>query len=66
LDRLDTPLGIRWVVFDKEQGFFLNGHHLKLIGANVHQTWPFIGNAVPNGLHRRDAEQMKAMTVSAR
>jgi len=64
LDRLQTRLGIRWVKFDKEKGFFLNGKHLKLIGANCHQTWPFIGNAVPNGLHRRDAEQMKAMGVN--
>jgi beta-galactosidase len=61
LDRLETALGIRWFKFDKQQGFFLNGKHLKLVGANRHQTWPFIGNAVPNGLHRRDAEQLKAM-----
>jgi len=64
LDRFETPMGIRWVKFDKEKGFFLNGQHLKLIGANCHQTWPFIGNAVPNGLHRRDAEQLKAMGVN--
>jgi beta-galactosidase len=61
LDRLQTNLGIRWCRFDKEQGFFLNGKHLKLVGANRHQTWPFIGNALPAGLHRRDAEQIKNM-----
>jgi beta-galactosidase len=64
LDRTDTRLGIRWVKFDKQEGFFLNGKHLKLIGANYHQTWPYIGNAVPNGLQRRDAEQMKAMGIN--
>jgi beta-galactosidase len=64
LDRTETRLGLRWVKFDKEKGFFLNGQHLKLIGVNCHQTWPFIGNAVPNGLHRRDAEQIKAMGVN--
>lgn len=64
LDRAETPLGIRWVKFDKKEGFFLNGQHLKLVGANVHETWPFIGGAVPDGLHRRDAEQMKAMGVN--
>ncbi|HWX19905.1 MAG TPA: glycoside hydrolase family 2 TIM barrel-domain containing protein [Candidatus Binatia bacterium] len=64
LDRQQTALGIRWVKFDKERGFFLNGHPLKLIGANRHQTWPFIGNAVPNSLQRRDAEQLKAMGVN--
>lgn len=61
LDRVTTRLGIRWVTWDKKEGFFLNGKHLKLVGANRHQTWPFIGNAVPNGLHRRDAEQLKEM-----
>ncbi|MBL7115752.1 MAG: beta galactosidase jelly roll domain-containing protein [Kiritimatiellae bacterium] len=58
-DVLNTRLGIRWVRWDKEKGFFLNGEHLKLVGANRHQTWPFIGNAVPDSLHRRDAEQIK-------
>lgn len=64
VDRTETSLGIRWVKFDKEKGFFLNGKHLKLVGANCHQTWPFIGGAVPDGLHRRDAEQLKAMGVN--
>jgi beta-galactosidase len=64
LDRVETKLGIRSVKFDTANGFFLNGRHLKLIGANVHQMWPFIGAAVPTGLHRRDAEQLKAMGVN--
>jgi beta-galactosidase len=64
VDRRQTSLGIRWTKFDKKQGFFLNGQHVKLVGANVHQAWPFIGNAVPNGLHRRDAEQLKVMGVN--
>jgi beta-galactosidase len=63
-DHLQTPLGIRWVKFDREHGFSLNGEPMKLVGANRHQTWPFIGQAVPNGLHRRDAEQLKAMGVN--
>jgi beta-galactosidase len=49
------------VKFDKEKGFFLNGQHLKLVGVNCHQSWPFIGDAVPDGLHRRDAKQIKDM-----
>lgn len=61
VDRVKNRLGIRWVGWDKNHGFFLNGKHLKLVGANRHQTWPFIGNAVPNGLHRRDAELLKEM-----
>jgi len=64
LDRWETPVGIRWVKFDQQRGFFLNGKQVKLIGANCHQSWPFIGYAVPAGLHRRDAEQLKAMGVN--
>ncbi len=60
-DRVSTKFGFRWFEFTKDRGFFLNGEPLKLIGANRHQTWPFIGNAVPDGLHREDAEQLKAM-----
>lgn len=59
LDRVSTRFGIRSFRFDHQSGFVLNGKPLKLIGVNRHQTWPFIGNAVPNGLHRRDAEQIK-------
>lgn len=61
VDRIVTPYGFRWFEFTKDRGFFLNGEPLKLIGANRHQTWPFIGNAVPAGLHRIDAAQLKAM-----
>ena len=64
VDRVSHRLGVRWFSFDKDKGFFLNGGHLKLIGADRHQAWPFIGNAVPNGLHRRDAEQIKAIGVN--
>lgn len=64
LDRVSTRLGIRWTEWNKQKGFLLNGKPLKLVGANRHQTWPFIGNAVPNSLHRRDAEQLKEMGLN--
>jgi len=64
VDRVSNRLGVRWFSFDKEKGFSLNGQHLKLLGVNRHQAWPFIGNALPNGLHRRDAEQIKALGVN--
>ncbi|MCX6872592.1 MAG: hypothetical protein NTW21_02125 [Verrucomicrobia bacterium] len=63
-DQVNTRLGIRWCQWDKEKGFFLNGKHLKLVGANRHQAWPFIGSAVPNRLLRADAEQMKKMGIN--
>lgn len=60
-DDIQTKTGMRWVRFDKKDGFFLNGQPLKLIGVNRHQSWPFIGFAVPNNLHRFDAKQIKEM-----
>ncbi|MES2995979.1 MAG: glycoside hydrolase family 2 TIM barrel-domain containing protein [Verrucomicrobiota bacterium] len=59
IDSLEQRFGVRSLRFDAKQGFFINGEHLKLHGSNRHQTWPFIGNAVPNSLHRFDAEQIK-------
>jgi beta-galactosidase len=62
-DRMVTRFGIRWFNFSNS-GFTLNGRKLELVGTNRHQTWPFVGNAVPNEIHRRDAEQLKAMGVN--
>lgn len=64
VDRLETRFGIRWFSFTTTTGFYLNGKHLKLIGVNRHQTWPYVGNAVPNEIHRRDAEQMKSLGIN--
>lgn len=37
VDRLSTSFGIRTFRFDAKEGFFLNGRHLPIHGANVHQ-----------------------------
>ncbi len=36
-------------------GFMLNGERLKLRGLNRHQTFPFVGGAMPDRVQRRDA-----------
>jgi beta-galactosidase len=57
-DREATWIGIRQV--DWEGGVFhINGQALQLRGLNRHQTYPFIGGAVPNRLQRRDALTLK-------
>ena len=39
-----------------EKGFFLNGKHIKLRGLNLsHQTYPYVGAAMPARVQRRDA-----------
>ncbi|MFC2087643.1 glycoside hydrolase family 2 TIM barrel-domain containing protein [Bacteroidota bacterium] len=51
--------GIREYRFDNEMGFMLNGEPMKLIGANRHQTYPYVGNAVTNRYHYFDAKMMR-------
>ncbi len=58
-DLVEFKLGFRTAEFRKEGGFFLNGEHLKLIGLNRHQTFPFIGAAAPARLQRKDADIIK-------
>ncbi len=54
-------IGIRSVEFKGADGFWLNGkpYEDKLIGANRHQDFAVIGNALPNSLHWRDAKKLR-------
>ncbi|MBZ5585864.1 MAG: DUF4982 domain-containing protein, partial [Acidobacteriia bacterium] len=61
VDEVRNPLGFRWFRFDAAEGFFLNGEHLKLHGANMHQGYPYLGNAVPNSKMAADLHVLKAM-----
>jgi len=54
IDHYDTRIGFREAQFTPD-GFFLNGKHLKLRGLNRHQTYPFVGQAMPKRVQRRDA-----------
>jgi beta-galactosidase len=53
LDRVTQPLGLRTLAFDPDKGFFLNGEHLLLHGASLHQDRPVKGWAIS----RADQEQ---------
>ena len=57
-DVLTLNYGFRWFEF-KNQGFFLNGQHLKLIGHNRHQSFPNLGNAASFRLQYLDAILLK-------
>ena len=54
IDQYETRIGFREARFTPD-GFFLNGKHLKLRGLNRHQTFPFVGQAMPPRVQRRDA-----------
>ncbi|MBK8024309.1 MAG: glycoside hydrolase family 2 protein [Chloroflexi bacterium] len=58
LDDVSTRIGFREAVF-KNDGFYLNGRHVKLMGLNRHQTYPYIGAAAPARLQRKDADILK-------
>jgi len=57
-DEFRTRIGFRDARFTP-QGFHLNGQHMKLRGLNRHQTFPYVGGAMPARAQRRDAEILK-------
>lgn len=59
VDRMETPFGIRWFEWTADKGFFLNGQHYYLLGANVHQDHAGWGDAVTNAGFYRDVKMMK-------
>ena len=60
LDGGTTRIGIRSFAFDPQQGFLLNGKPFgKLVGANRHQDFAYVGNAVPNSQQWRDAKRLR-------
>ena len=58
LDFRVMTLGFRSAVFYRD-GFYLNGKKLKLVGLNRHQSWPFVGYAMPASQQRLDADILK-------
>lgn len=58
IDEYATRIGFREARFTPE-GFFLNGRRVKLRGLNRHQTFPFVGGAMPARPQRRDALILK-------
>ncbi len=59
VDDYSSPLGIRTVRWDKDNGFFLSENHLWLQGANVHQDHAGWGYATTNSGSWRDVQMIK-------
>lgn len=55
----NTEIGIRDYIFSVNDGVIFNGKPRRFNGANYHQTWPYIGNAVPTSLLERDIIKLK-------
>ena len=58
LDSRTDTIGFRSAQFRKD-GFYLNGRKLKIRGLNRHQSYPYVGYAMPESMQRFDADILK-------
>lgn len=54
----ECKIGFRTLAF-KPDGFYLNGEKIKLRGLNRHQSYPYVGYAMPRSAQYADADQLK-------
>lgn len=57
-DSVSTRFGFRKAEFTKH-GLMLNGRIVKLVGLNRHQSYPYVGYAMPASAQRADADLLK-------
>ena len=55
LDEKTVRFGFREAEF-RTDGFYLNGERIQLRGLDRHQSYPYVGYAMPDSVQRRDAE----------
>jgi beta-galactosidase len=65
LDQVAQPLGLRSLKFDSDKGFFLNGEHLFLKGASMHQDRPAKGWAISQADQAQDFDLLRDMGGNA-
>ncbi len=58
LDTKEIRFGFRTIEFLRD-GFYLNGRKLKLRGLNRHQSYPYVGYAMPESMQKLDADILK-------
>jgi beta-galactosidase len=58
IDEQTRRFGFREISF-RPDGFYLNGQKYKLIGLNRHQSYPYVGYAMPESAQKKDAEILK-------
>ncbi|MBO7449308.1 MAG: glycoside hydrolase family 2 protein [Clostridiales bacterium] len=57
-DSYVTTVGFRDAEF-RSDGFYLNGRKVKIRGLNRHQSYPYVGYAMPASIQRYDADILK-------
>lgn len=65
IDDYSTTFGIRTIRFDANEGFFLNGNHVKIKGTNNHQDHAGVGAALPDALQEFRIRTLKSMGCNA-
>ncbi|MBP3728264.1 MAG: glycoside hydrolase family 2 protein [Pseudobutyrivibrio sp.] len=58
VDEFEASVGFRSSEFRKN-GYYLNGRKVKLRGLNRHQSYPYVGYAMPESMQRLDAKILK-------
>ncbi len=64
IDVNEVKVGFRKAEFTKE-GFFLNGRRVQIRGLNRHQSYAYVGYAMPESMQRDDARVLKGLGVNA-
>jgi beta-galactosidase len=64
-DSYTNNLGIRYIRFDSDKGFFLNGKPLKILGVCDHHDLGCLGSALNDRALERQLEILKAMGCNA-
>ena len=57
-DTFSTTFGFRTVEF-RADGFYLNDKKFKIRGLNRHQSYPYVGYAMPESMQKQDADILK-------
>ncbi|GJM62959.1 glycoside hydrolase family 2 protein [Persicobacter diffluens] len=64
VDFVENRFGFRSLELVDGQGFLLNGEPFFMIGVNRHQSFPHIGDAVPNSMHYEAALRYKEAGIN--
>ncbi|MEI8073790.1 MAG: beta-galactosidase GalA [Bacteroidota bacterium] len=65
VDQQTNKFGIRSIRFDANEGFYLNGKHLKIQGTNNHQDHAGLGSALPDAMQYYRIDLLKKMGSNA-
>lgn len=65
VDRACTDFGFRSIELTADNGFFLNGRHLKLHGCCMHHDLGALGSAVNKSAIRRQLTKLREMGINA-